>query len=130
VQIRILAPLAAMLIILGSGTAYAGDTVLFTPMLSPPVGGTLKCHVTNVGKKVLPYVELTVMNNSSSAIQGCGDLSSASLSTLNHTCSSGTATAASLCRVIITGGSRKSVRAVLNVVDSSGATILSVPATK
>ena len=52
-QKRILAFSAAILIILGAGTAYAGDTVLFTPMLSPPVGGELVCILTNVGKKKL-----------------------------------------------------------------------------
>ena len=81
-------------------------------------------------KKGLPFVELTVMGNWGSGTVECANLSSASASTLDHTCSSGSTTAPSLCRVTITGGSHKSVRAVLNVVDSSGATILSVPVTK
>ena len=127
---QIIALSAAILFTLGAGAAYAGDTWLFTPMLSPPVGGGLVCHVTNVGKKALSFVELTVMGNWGTGTQGCGDLSSASASDLDNTCSTNLAAAASLCRVRITGGSHRSVRAVLNVVDSSGGTILSVPATR
>ena len=128
-QKRVLALSAAVLIILGAGTAYAGDTVLYTPMLSPPKGGQLVCNVTNVGKKTLPKVEITIMNNIDSVTDWCLDLLSASASESGHTCSITTASEV-LCQVRITGGSHKSVRAVLNVVDSSGATILSVPATK
>ncbi len=43
-QKRVLAFSAAVLMILGAGAAYAGDTVLFTPMLSPPVWGKLVCN--------------------------------------------------------------------------------------
>ena len=120
---------AAVALMLGAGTAYAGDTVLFTPMLSAPTGGQLVCNVTNVGKKTLPKVEITIMNNLDSVTDWCLDLLSASASENGHTCSMTTASDV-LCQVTITGGSYRSVRAVLNVVDSSGATILSVPATK
>ena len=51
---RVLALSAAILIILGAGAAYAGDTVLYAPMLSAPVGGELKCHATNVARRGFP----------------------------------------------------------------------------
>ncbi len=127
---RILALSTAMLVILGAGKAYAGDTLLFTPVLFPPVGGIVECLVTNVGKKTLPQVQVSLLENSvPEETTNCSDLLSAAASGVSHTCfrisSSG-----KLCRVRITGGSDRSVRAVLNVMDSSGATILSVPATK
>ena len=127
---RIIVLSAAVVLILGAGTAYAGDTVLFTPMRSAPVAGSLECHVTNVGKKPLPYVTVAVKSTLISGSMSCPDLSSASNSDRGHTCSASAGGGSVLCQVTITGGSHKSVRAVLNVVDSSGATILSVPATK
>ena len=126
---RVLAFSAAILVILGSGTAYAGDTVLFTPILSAPVGGSLECWVTNVGKKMLPALRVAVYANGGGSTDVCYDVRSALNSLAGHTCSR-TTTGDAACRITITGGSYKSVRAVLNVVDSSGATILSVPATK
>ena len=126
---RVLALLAAVIVILGAGTAYAGDTVLFTPMLSPPVGGKLACNVTNVGKKTLTQVTVIVVSDAIASSHVCNDLTSAVILDANHTCHNLSATDA-FCMVKITGGSYRSVRAVLNVEDSSGATILSVPATK
>jgi hypothetical protein len=122
------AVLAAMLTILGSSAAYA-DTVLFTPMLSPPVGGSLECHVTNVGKKTLPEVRVALHHNYGAGGTSCPDLVSALIWAGGHTCSH-TGSGSAFCKVTVTGGNHRSVRAVLNVVDSSGATILSVPATK
>ena len=120
---------AAMLIILGAGTAHAGDAVLFTPMLSPPVGGELVCNVTNIGKKDLAEATVSLYHASGGGSTVCNDLNTVQEFANGHTCSFAT-TLASVCMVTITGGSHKSVRAVLNVVDSSGATILSVPATR
>jgi hypothetical protein len=120
---------AVVLIVLGSGAAHAGSTVLFTPMLSPPTGGQLVCNATNVGKKNIAVISVSLVTDSSVTTHHCYDVPSAADHFLDHTCLLLNASPA-LCRVTITGGSHKSVRAVLNVVDSSGATILSVPATK
>jgi hypothetical protein len=126
---RVLALSAAMLIILGAGTANAGDTVLYTPMLTPPVGGSLECHVTNVGKKRLPEVRVGIYHHTGGGSTVCSDLSSVRIAANGHTCSR-TTPGTGVCEITITGGSYRSVRAVLNVVDSGGGTILSVPATK
>ena len=123
------AVLAATLITLGAGTAYAGDTLLYSPMLSAPVGGWLECHATNVGKKPLAQVYMAMFGSGGSSGHLCYDLPPQSSSGFDATCSE-TRTGSAVCVVTITGGSHRSVRAVLNVVDSSGATILSVPATK
>jgi hypothetical protein len=89
----------------------------------------VECNVTNVGKKTLPQIQVTLMYVGGAEGALCSDILSAAESRTGHTCFDsypGTA----LCRVTITGGNHRSVRAVLNVVDSNGATILSVPATK
>lgn len=125
---RIVAVFTAMLIILGAGTAYA-DTLLYTPMLSPPVGGFLECHATNVGKKPLARVNMVMFGSGGSSGHYCYDLPPQSSSGFDATCSESRASSA-VCVITITGGNHRSVRAVLNVVDSDGATILSVPATK
>ena len=127
---QIVALSTAMLIILGAGTAYAGDTVLYTPMLSAPTGGWLRCSATNVGKKPIPNISIYIKSSSGSGQTAtCSDVSPASSIDPDATCDTdlgGTA----WCVVKITGASYRAIRAVLNVVDSSGATILSVPATK
>jgi hypothetical protein len=125
---RIVALSAAMLIILGTGTAFA-DTLLYTPMVSAPLGGSLSCNVTKVGKKPLAEVVVTMVRSSTSSQNACIDLEPVANSATGHTCSL-TGGASSLCMVTIVGGNQRSVRAVLNVRDSNGGTILSVPATK
>jgi len=122
--------LVAMLIILGAGTAYAGDTVLYAPMLSAPTGGFLSCSATNVGKKSIPNISIYIQGSGGGGQIGtCSDVSPASNIDANATCDTGLGGTA-WCVIKITGASHRAVRAVLNVVDSSGATILSVPATK
>ncbi len=125
---RIFAALTAMLIVFGAGTAYA-DTTLYTPMLSSPTGGRLDCHATNVGKKSLSLLGVRLLAGSSMTYQGCPDVPPQWDARGEATCSVTTTTSA-VCEVTVKGGSHRSVRAVLNVVDSSGATILSVPASK
>ena len=128
-QKRNLALSVALLIILGAGTAYAGDTVLYTPVLSSPVGGTLVCHATNVGKKPLAQVSIRLFGSGGTGEHDCDDVPPQLSSGAEATCSEDLA-GRGVCVITITGGSYRSVRAVLNVVDSDGATILSVPATK
>ena len=128
-QKRNLALSVALLIILGAGTAYAGDTVLYSPVLSSPVGGTLVCHATNVGKKPLARVHIRLFSSFGNREHICDDVPPVLSSGVLATCSEDLAGSA-VCQITITGGSHKSVRAVMNVRDSNGGTILSVPATK
>ena len=128
---RIIALSTAMLIILGAGTAYAGDTLLYSPMLSAPVGGWLRCSATNVGKKPIPNISIYIQSGSGGGqIATCSDVSPASGIDPDATCDTGLGGTTAWCVVKITGASHRAVRAVLNVEDSSGATILSLPATK
>jgi hypothetical protein len=127
---RVLALSAAMVVILGSGAAYAGDTVLYTPMLSAPTGGVLHCSATNVGKKPIPNISIFIISGGGGQSAACSDVPVASSLDEDATCTTGLGSPGAWCVIKITGASYKSVRAVLNVVDSSGATILSVPATK
>ena len=130
-QKRVLALSVALLIILGAGTAYAGDAVLYSPMLSSPTGGRLDCNVTNVGKKPIPEIHVEVITSGGAGSTTCSDVPPQSGLLTSATCNASfNGNASGVCVVTITGGSHKSARAVLNVVDSSGATILSVPVTK
>ena len=128
---RVLALSAAILITLGSGAAYAGETLLYSPMLSAPTGGWLWCNVTNVGKKPIPEIRVELVASSGSGFTDCANVPPQSSSSPSATCWGGmVGSTRAVCMVRITGGSHKSVRPVFNVQDSSGATILSVPLTK
>ena len=128
-QKRLIALSAAMVVILGSGAAYAGETWLYAPMLSAPVGGSLECHVTNIGKKTIPEIYIRRVFNGGGGGSSCPDVPPQYNAGIDATCSSVTGGSV-LFSIRITGGSYRSLRAVVNVVDSSGATILSVPVTK
>ena len=125
---RIHVSLAALVVTLATGGAAFAGAILQTPMVSSGSGGSWQCNATNVGQGTLD-IQVLALEKSGGVFTNCPNVASVRKAINNHTCSHQIPGATTrLCQVIVTGGSKTSVRAILTIQDSTGATIFAVDA--